>query len=77
MEYKYQARGENRAVLGGWDPSACKFFGTDELTFTVPYDMFIQMRDRFSESFLTTKIWATVQKKINRSNMAWGRKKNG
>lgn len=73
--YRYQARGENRAVLGGWDPSARKFFGTDELTFTVPYNMFIQMYERFPESFLKTKTWTTVQKKIDRSNKAWAPKK--
>ncbi len=72
--YKYLARGENRAVLGGWDPSARKFFNTDELTFTVPYPMFRQMCDRFSDSFLTTKTWRTVQKKIKRSNKVWARK---
>lgn len=74
--YKYQQRGEQRAVLGGWDPSARKFFGTDELTFTVPYDMFTQMCERFSESFLMTKTWSTVQKKISRSNKTWTRTKN-
>ena len=71
---KYLTKGENKAVLGGWDPSARKFFNTDELTFTVPYDMFGQMVKRFGESFLTTKTWATVQKKIARSNQAWARK---
>lgn len=68
----YLARGENKAVIGGWDPSARKYFKTDELTFTVPYDMFGQMIKRFGESFLTTKTWATVQKKIARSKKAWG-----
>ncbi|MGA7277423.1 MAG: hypothetical protein WBW79_05750, partial [Desulfocapsaceae bacterium] len=57
-----------------WDPSARKFFSTDELTFTVPYEMFLQMIERFSESFLTTPTWAAVQKKINRSNKAWAPK---
>ncbi len=71
---KYLAKGENKAVIGGWDPSARKFFNTDELTFTVPYNMFGQMVKRFEESFLTTKTWATVQKKIVRSNKAWARK---
>jgi len=70
----YLARGENKAVVGGWDPSARKYFKTDELTFTLPYDMFEQMLKRFGESFLTTKTWATVQKKIARSNQAWARK---
>jgi hypothetical protein len=72
--YKYLANNEKRAVLGGWDPSARKFFSTDELTFTVPYEIFIQMVERFSESFLTTPTWATVQKKIKRSNKAWAPK---
>ncbi len=71
---RYLAKGENRAVLGGWDPSARKFFNNDELSFTVPYDMFGQMVKRFGESFLTTKTWTTVQKKIARSNEAWARK---
>ena len=69
---KYHAQGQKRAVLGGWDPSARKFFRTDELTFTVPYLMFSQMVERFEESFLTTKTWATVKKKIARSKRAWG-----
>ena len=72
--FRYLAKGENRAVLGGWDPSARKFFKTDELSFTVPYEMFGQMVKRFGESFLTTKTWTTVQKKIARSNQAWARK---
>lgn len=69
---RYLAKGETKAVVGGWDPSARRFFKTDELTFTVPYGMFCQMLERFEESFLTTKTWATVQKKITRSKRAWG-----
>jgi len=70
--FKYLARGEHKAVLGGWDISARKFFKTDELTFTVPFRMFCEMLDRFEESFLTTKTWGTEQKKILRSKKAWG-----
>ena len=70
--FKYLMEGKNKAVLGGWDPSARKFFKTDELTFTVPFDMFRQMLDRFESSFLTTKTWEIVQKKILRSRRAWG-----
>ena len=69
---KYLNKGEDKAVLGGWDPSARKFFKTDELTFTVPYKMFCQMIERFESSFLTTKTWGLVQKKIARSKRAWG-----
>ena len=68
----YLSKGENRAVIGGWDPSARKFFKTDELSFTVPLTMFGDMLNRFEESFLKTKSWATVQKKIERSKKTWG-----
>ena len=73
---KYLANGENKAVLGGWDPSARKFFKTDELTFTVPYAMFSQMLERFEQSFLTTKTWGIVRKKIERSKKTWGEGQN-
>jgi len=68
----YLSKGRNRAVLGGWDPSARKFFRTDELSFTVPLQMFEEMLQRFDTSFLKTKTWSTVQKKIARSKRAWG-----
>jgi len=69
---KFAARGEKKAVLGGWDPSARKFFKTDELSFTVPYSLYIQMLERFDESFLKTATWQTVRKKIRRSRRTWG-----
>ena len=69
---KYLAQGQNKAVLGGWDPSARQFFRTDELTFTVPYSMFNRMVERFEDSFLRTNTWAIVQKKIARSRKTWG-----
>ena len=71
---KYLGEGRPRAVLGGWDPSARKFFKTDELSFTVPYGMYEQMLARFGDSFLTTKTWSVVRKKIARSQKAWGEK---
>lgn len=67
----YLSKGQNRAVIGGWDPSARKFFKSDELSFTVPYKMFLDMVDGFNDSFLMTKTWGTVQKKIERSKKAW------
>lgn len=67
----YLERGRNKAVLGGWDPSARKFFKTDELTFTIPFHMFTTMIDRYKASFLMTKTWKNVHKKINKSKKAW------
>ncbi len=69
---RYQAAGKPRAVLGGWDPSARKFFKTDELSFTVPYEMFTDMLTRFDGSFLASKTWSLARKKIDRSKKAWG-----
>ena len=68
----YLSRGLKKAVIGGWDPSARKFFKTDELSFTVPFEMFVEMMSRYNDSFLTTKTWKTVQKKIARSKKNWG-----
>jgi uncharacterized protein (DUF169 family) len=67
----YLSRGQNKAVIGGWDPSARKFFKTDELSFTVPSQMFADMIERFDASFLTTESWATVKKKIEKSRRTW------
>jgi uncharacterized protein (DUF169 family) len=68
----YLSRGFHRAVLGGWDPSARKFFKTDELSFTVPWRMFEDMLHGFDTSFLKTQTWTTVKKKIARSQKRWG-----
>ncbi|RJX28702.1 MAG: hypothetical protein C4525_15765 [Desulfarculus sp.] len=70
--YRYLVQGEQKAVLGGWDPSARKFFKTDEMSLSLPWDMFQRMLERWPQSFLTTKTWATVHKKIARSARAWG-----
>jgi hypothetical protein len=48
------------------------FYKTDELSFTVPFAMFVDMVTRFNESFMKTDSWTTVQKKINRSKKTWG-----
>lgn len=69
---RYLSRGENRAVIGGWDPSARKYYKADELSFTIPFQMFARMVELYRESFLTTKDWSVVKKKIVRSKKAWG-----
>lgn len=69
---RYLAQGKLKAVLGGWDPSDRKFVKPDELTFTVPWEMFSRMAERWEESFLTSKTWSMVKKKIARSRRVWG-----
>lgn len=73
---RYQAKGQTKAVLSGWDPSARKFFKTDELSFTVTWEMYLQMLDQYQGSFLGTGVWQTTKKKAIRSSKAWGEGKD-
>jgi uncharacterized protein (DUF169 family) len=68
---KYKSQGSLKAVLGGWDPSERPFLKTDEITFSVPYELYRVMIDKWPQSFLTTKAWKNVQKKVARSRKAW------
>lgn len=68
----YLAQGKMKAVLGGWDPSDRKFMKTDEMTFSVPYEMYSLFLERWKDSFLLTDTWAGVKKKIAKSTQAWG-----
>ena len=69
---RYLAQGKLKAVLGGWDPSDRKFLKPDEITFTVPFEMFTHMVNRWPESFLKTATWEIVRKKADHSRKAWG-----
>jgi uncharacterized protein (DUF169 family) len=69
----YKERGEEKAVLGGFDPSARKFLKTDELTFTVSLDLYQKMLKALPESmFHVGDVWSGVRKKADRSSKAWG-----
>jgi len=68
----YQARGMERAVLGGFDLSARKFLKTDELIFSVPLPLYRKMLNAMEDSALTRHTWEGVRKKARRSMRAWG-----
>ena len=69
----YKEKGIEKAVLGGFDPSARKFMKTDELTFTVPLSLYKKMLAALPESmFNVPGAWAEVRKKVSRSAKAWG-----
>lgn len=53
-----------RAVLGLFDPSARPFVEANLLTFAVPYGMFERMAGNVPESFLTTRTWGAIRKRI-------------
>jgi hypothetical protein len=66
VQYPYleKSSGHPRAVIGMFDVSARPFVPKDTLTFTVPMGRLVTMIDNMGESFLTTKSWAAVQKRI-------------
>lgn len=69
----YKEQGKEKAILGGFDPSARKYLKTDELTFTVPLSLYQKMLKAMPESmFNVGKDWATVRKKVSRSAKVWG-----
>jgi uncharacterized protein (DUF169 family) len=69
----YKERGQDKAVLGGFDPSARKFMKTDELTFTVSLELYERMLAALPESmFALDTAWGGVRKKVARSAKAWG-----
>lgn len=69
----YQQQGIEKAVLGGFDPSARKYMKTDELTFTVPWSLYKKMLAALPESlFNVDGAWTTVRKKVNYSAKTWG-----
>ncbi|MFV0439537.1 MAG: DUF169 domain-containing protein [Desulfopila sp.] len=69
----YKEQGVEKAVIGGFDPSARKFMKADELTFTVSLELYQKMLQTLPESmFSVDGAWPTVRKKIRRSAKAWG-----
>ena len=68
----YQQRGQEKAVLGGFDISARKFLKTDELIFSVPLPLYRKMLDVMGDSALTRETWQGVRKKVLKSRRVWG-----
>jgi uncharacterized protein (DUF169 family) len=52
------------AIIGMFDPSARPFVSPDELTCAVPMNKFTRMVQNMDESFLITKTWKAMQKRI-------------
>ena len=62
-----QQKEDPRAVLGMFDPSARPCVPLDMLTMAFPMKKFARVIGYMEKSFLITKTWNTVQKKIGRS----------
>ncbi|GHV54611.1 hypothetical protein FACS1894206_07780 [Deltaproteobacteria bacterium] len=68
----YQQRGQECAVLGGFDVSARKFMKPDELSLAMPLPLYRKLLGIMEESALTRHTWEGVRKKALKSRRAWG-----
>lgn len=57
-----------RAVLGMFDVSARPYVPKETLTFAVPINKFMRMAGNMEESFLITRTWDKVKKRLSREN---------
>ena len=62
--YLEKDRRRPRGILGMFDVSAHPYVPEDTLSFSVPMVKFKRMVSDMEESFLITKSWAKVQKRI-------------
>ena len=69
IAYPYLEIGKDRpkGVLGMFDVSARPFVPENALSFAVPMSKFTRMVENMEESFLTTKSWKLVLKRIQRA----------
>ena len=58
-----------RGVLGLFDPSARPCVRADELSFSAPLALWVEMLGNAEESFLQTKTWATVRRRVEKTNL--------
>jgi hypothetical protein len=61
---KQAAMEKPRCVLGLFDVSARPHVGRDELSFTIPFQRFMQMVGFMDESFLITKSWEKLRERL-------------
>jgi len=66
VKYPFLEKGASRAraVLGMFDVSARPFVPGSTLSFAVPMRKFSSMMDNMEESFLTTKSWEAVRRRL-------------
>jgi len=66
VQYPYLEKNSSRprAVIGMFDVSARPYVPKETLTFSVPMNKFIRMVENMEESFLITRSWEKVKKRI-------------
>ena len=62
--YREIKSSEPKAIMGMFDTSPRPFVQKDEITLAVPLSIFVKMVANMDNSFLITKSWSAVQKRI-------------
>jgi uncharacterized protein (DUF169 family) len=62
--YLEKDKDDPKAIIGMFDASARPCVPENTLSFAVPYKKFVKMIDNMEESFLITKTWKTVMKRL-------------
>ena len=57
---KFLQQGKMRAVIGGFDINCLKYLKENELTYTVPFDLFLEMLEKWPQSMLGTNAWKRI-----------------
>ena len=68
----YQARGELKAVLGGFDPSQRRGMKPDEMSFACPAALYAKMLACLEESALPRQAGQSLRTRTRASRSAWG-----
>jgi hypothetical protein len=68
ISYPYLEQQKNgyHSYLGMFDPSARPHFDSNKLSFSIPFNRFLQMIENINSCFFITETWNTVQKRINK-----------